>query len=227
MSSTPKDARAQVAQASPSGTMPGSGANTISVPPSLVGIDMKFIHAQEGYETNGYVPYDNNGNVDGSSGVTIGAGVDLGQMNDYDLNRLVKNHGLDPALAARLKPYLGLTRKAADSFLAANPITLSKAEAEQLSNAKYDQIAGDPVNRYDKAMKAAGRPDTFAALPPKMKTVALSVAIQHGANLRYATKRFWKTLLSGSVTAMEHELRNFGPNYKSRRIREADYLGKP
>jgi hypothetical protein len=219
----------QVAQSGPTSSVSGSGTGTPSVPPSLAGIDIKFIHAQEGNELDGYVPKDGSGNVIQNSGVTIGAGVDIGQMNAGDLNQLVTRYGLDPATAAKLTPYLGKTKGAAVAALASHPITLSPAEAEQLSNAKYAEIAEKLASKYDAAMSAAGKTDTFATLDPKMKTVALSVALQLGPNLPSSSPRFWGTLTSGSITAMENELRNFGRRHQfmSRRNREADYLTRP
>jgi lysozyme-like predicted toxin len=228
------------AQGSPSGktgvantfvpTQQSGPASTTTVPKSLTGIDLSFLHAQEGYETNGYVPEKNGVAID-NSGVTIGAGVDLGQMNDYDLNQLIKNHGLDPVLAQKVKPYLGLKRGQAQTYLAQNPITLTKPEAEQLTDAKYSKIAGDLIKRYDAEMAKTGSSSTFASLPDKLKTVALSVALQHGPALDLATRRFWSALTNQDTNAMESELRNFSkdPLYKfnPRRNREADYLTQP
>ncbi len=185
------------------------------------------MHQQEGFEKSGYVPKNNQGQPDGNSGVTIGHGVDLGQMNKGDLDRLVKHYGLDPALAKKVEPYLGLKRNAADRYVTQNPITVTKAEAAQLSSVKYDQIIVDLARAFDAEMKRRGSPQTFAGLSPKLKTVAASVAVQHGAGLSVATPRFWGHLVNQDVPNIIRELRNFGPYHIKRRNREADYLAKP
>ena len=49
-------------------------------------VDTRFLYCHEGFTTCGYVPIDaKNGKVLGHSGVTIGAGIDLGE------NAFVKN----------------------------------------------------------------------------------------------------------------------------------------
>lgn len=49
-------------------------------------VDTKFLYCHEGFTTCGYVPIDaTNGQVLGHSGVTVGAGIDLGK------NAFVKN----------------------------------------------------------------------------------------------------------------------------------------
>ncbi len=60
----------------------GSGSPAPSVAPplpkSLADIDLAFIHGEEGFRTDGYVPADSKGNPIQQSGITIGYGVDLG-----------------------------------------------------------------------------------------------------------------------------------------------------
>ncbi len=149
-------------------------------------------------------------------------------MNKGDLDRLVKHYGLDPALAKKAEPYLGLKRNAADRYVTQNPITVTKAEAAQLSSVKYGHIAVDLAKRYDAEMKQRGNSVKFDDLPPKLKTVALSVAIQFGAaGAQNEAKRFWGHLVNNDIPKLIAELRNFGPNHKPRRRREADYLEKP
>lgn len=158
-------------------------------------------------------------------GVTIGYGVDLGQMNKWDLKRLSERKGLDRELVRKIEPYLGAKKEDAQALLADRPLTLTKEEAEQLSRAKYNDIAQTLADRFNRDMAADGKSDiTFFDLPDRMKTVALSVALQHGPALDRTAPRFWATLKNRDTKAMEAELRNFGPNYKNRRMLEADCL---
>lgn len=171
-----------------------------------------------------YVLEDGDQQPDASSGPTIGAGVDLGQMSTRDLNTLVKDYGLDPALAERLKPYLEIKGKAAKDFVDENPISITSSEAAHLSDAKYSQIRDGLERNFDRAMRQAGESETFTGLPEEMRTVALSVAVQYGENLHLSTPDFWAALTGLDTQAMVDELRNFRDPHDRRRRREADYL---
>ncbi len=56
-------------------------------------------------------------------------------------------------------------------------------------------------------------------------TVIASVAFQYG-DLESRTPNFWKQVISGDWEAAEANLRNFGDNYGTRRVKEADYYNK-
>lgn len=83
-------------------------------------IDFNFIsELEDGRRTKGYVP-----DPEGSkSGVTIGTGVDLGQMAEGDLERL----NLPTALKEKLRPYLGKKKHDALRLLEDMPLHVSEA----------------------------------------------------------------------------------------------------
>ncbi len=170
-------------------------------------IDWGFITGLEAEKLDGYVP------KAGDSGVTIGAGVDLGQRSAGELSM-----GLPLALADRLRPYLGLHGAAAVAALQAKPLHVSKEEAAQLDNWARGLIT-DPLARHYQT--TAGFP--FSSLPSAAQTVIASVSYQYGATWARCP-RFWAKACERDWPAVSHELRNFGDDYPTRRKHEADYL---
>ena len=116
-------------------------------------IDWTFIGEQEGAGVcKGYVPLANTS----ESGVTIATGVDLGQRSAASLATL----GLSPALQAKLAPYCGMKKQAAQAFLDANPLTITTDECTQIDNAiRATHLAGDLQWRSSGATEAL-RPDS-------------------------------------------------------------------
>jgi len=98
-------------------------------------VNWKKIGEWEGNALNGYIPKKGN-QIIGNSGVTVGIGVDLGQMNQQSLDGL----DIPQNLKDKLQPYLGLKRADAERKLdgdptkgiAPAPLTLSQDEVDQL-----------------------------------------------------------------------------------------------
>ncbi|MFP7672701.1 pesticin C-terminus-like muramidase [Marivita sp. S0852] len=191
-------------------------------------IDWNFIARQEGEAvTTGYVPMNAQGAVFGQSGVTIATGFDIGQHSISDLNRLFGQH---PDIIALLTPYVGLKRMRAVEALRAQPLTITDAQASIIDRAVKTAKARAIATTYDAAVASTFRPTrqqrtapTFRSLPREAQTVIMSVAFQYGS-LPTRTPTFWRYAVQQDWRSMERELRNFGDEYTSRRIREADYL---
>jgi len=171
-------------------------------------IDFDFIGQQEGVKSSMYVPK-KNGQVLGDSGPTIGIGLDLGQRNVSDLK------GLSPELIEKLSPYTGMKGSEADSFVENNPLTLTSDELTEVN-------AWTKKTETDKLLKRWAEDSDIAwgDLTPQQATVVASVSYQYGAG----APKFWSHVTSGDWDAAEAELRDFGDEYKSRRLREARYL---
>ena len=177
-------------------------------------IDWDFIGSLEGQSVlEGYVP----DAVGSDSGVTIATGCDLGQITPAKL----AGFGLPPALAAKLKPYLGLRRQAAEGYCDRHPLTITRDEADALDQAVRKPIVEQFRSSYD---QAAGPAPGFDGLPDPAQTVIASVAFQYGADLARRTPRFWATVTAQDWRQAIAELRNFGDHYPTRRCKEADYL---
>ncbi|MEY2343021.1 pesticin C-terminus-like muramidase [Acidithiobacillus sp. IBUN Pt1247-S3] len=123
----------------------------------------------------------------GSSGVTIGVGVDLGQQTANGLRNRVENYVRKygkPAsvdvneLVSRLSPYMGLKLQAAVDALQKHPLFVSKEEASLLSNAikaSERQNTEKLFNNYN-TMGV-----TFQQLPEAAQTVLLDFTYQYGS----------------------------------------------
>lgn len=171
-------------------------------------IDFDFIGQQEGIKSSMYVPK-KNGQVLDDSGPTIGVGLDLGQRNVSDLD------GLSPELIDKLSPYTGMKGSEADSFIKENPLTLTSDELAEVN-------AWTKKTETDKLLKrwAEDSDIAWSDLTPQQATVVASVSYQYGTG----APKFWSHVTSGDWDAAEAELRDFGDEYKSRRLREARYL---
>ena len=192
-------------------------------------IDWKFIAAREGAKIlKGYVPKHKNGTVIDESGVTISTGFDLGQNNESDLKRL----NLSAALHAKLKPYLLLKKNDAVKFLDENPLTITKAEADEIDIAVKKREVGAlkaayNISPYNKGKVTEDKKTvkiTFDDLPSQAQTVIASMSFQWGKIWRRtATLGFWKLVCAqdweGTVKWLRKQSR-----YKSRRKLEADLL---
>lgn len=171
-------------------------------------IDWNFIAELEGIELHGYVP-----DPEGSqSGVTIAMGVDLGQMHEGELA------ALSPALAAKVRPYIGLRKHAALAALKAKPLKVTKPEAFALNNLAQRRILYPLRVRFlrDSGVSFDDQRDRF-------QTVVASVTYQYGSPWA-RTPNFWRSVVARDEGLMIGHLRNFRDKYPTRRNKEADYL---
>lgn len=177
------------------------------------GIDFGFIRQLEGFETKGYVPR-RDGKVLGTSGVTIGAGIDLGQWTPEALADM----GVDEATVDRLRPYIGLKNDKAYSFLRKHPLSMPREQVEQLN----DRVKRHFADRVAKAYRKDSQID-WTSMQPEFKTVITSVLFQYGyERAGERLPKFWGAVTKGDWQAAYKELRNFGDKYQTRRNTEAD-----
>lgn len=170
-------------------------------------VNFDIIQHLEGFHTKGYVPP--KGKTD-KSGVTIGAGFDLGQHVEKDLI----NMGFDKDLIAKLKPYLDKKGQAARNALAAAPLTVTKPVASKITElvkkAKIQETA-DWFNKNNKIGK------TFEELSPELQTTIASVKFQYGIK---QTPNFNQQVLEGRWMDMLDNLAEFGDDFRTRRHKE-------
>jgi hypothetical protein len=187
------------------GTSANSGVGNTS--PNL---NFNFLTQHEGgVRTTGYVP------KSGHSGVTIGAGVDLGSQSIADLIAA----GVDPALISLFTPYLGLQLDAASAYLANHPLTISIENAVTLSA----QLESYNARRIGELYNAASDLNFFD-LPMNTQTAIVDLAYQYGLHLSASTPNFWAQVTHGDWEAAYQNLMNFGDNYSTRRHDEASLI---
>lgn len=180
----------------------------------MISPDWNFIESLEGFETRGYVPKDVAGKPLGQSGVSIGAGVDLGHWPVTALRR----RKVPEPIIEKVAPYCGLRGWDAVHALVI-PLVLTEDEARRLTRTIQGDIVDAVKARYDRASKIA-----LSFIPQQAQTVLISVAFQYGANLAKRTPKFWRAMTTQDWQAAVRELENFGDAYPSRRRREAKYL---
>ena len=178
----------------------------------------EMIERFEGWRSQGYVPRAADGSALGQSGVTIGAGVDLGHWSVEQLTR----RGVPAGLIDKLRPYLGL--RGAAAIAAAPGLRLSIREIDQLSRPIRRAILESLVDRYDKAAAPHGL--EWRKIPVEARSVIASVAFQYGPALsrRDRAPRFWSQITRGDWQGAYRNLLNFGDEYPTRRRQEAAVL---
>lgn len=177
-------------------------------------IDTRFLEELEGFTTHGIVPEDADGKPLGTSGVTVGAGIDLGAQSK---ERLLKA-GVSPETVRKLEPYFGKKKVKAQALLAVRPLQLSEDEARSVTKAIMVDDLDKLISKFNKESEVP-----FTDLSPQQQTVLTSVHHQYG-NLETETKNFWKQTTSGDWGSALGNLRDFKDDYSTRRNKEADYL---
>jgi hypothetical protein len=180
-------------------------------------INWKFIAGLEGGQLlTGYVPEPEKS----KSGVTVGTGIDLGQMTEAQIEAL----DVPEALKRKLSPYAGKIKSEAVAYLEAHPLTITEEEAEALDGTVKGREVQTLVTCYDGAI-AAGEAK-FDALPVEAQTVIASVAFQYGTRLDKRTPKFWAAVTRQDWKATVDILKDFGDHYSKRRNQEAALLEK-
>jgi len=177
-------------------------------------VDWGFIAEREGNETSVYVPTKDS-KVLGTSGPTVGMGIDLGAWTSDKL----KEVGVSEALIDKLSPYGGKKKQAALDFVKANPLSLSKEETDELNSKVKSSILDEIKTQFDKESKTK-----FEDLPSGKQTAVASVFFQYGMNKEKSTwpKNYWSQVTTGDWKGAKANLNNFQDAYDSRRKAEAE-----
>jgi hypothetical protein len=181
-------------------------ADYVSAPaPATTDVDWNTIQQFEGgSQQQGYVPRS------GRSGVTVGAGFDVGQRQNLE--------GLSPDTKEALQPFVGLKRGQAERALAQRGgVNLSPEQTEEVTNFAKNETEQKMKDEWAKISEIP-----FEELSPAQKTVLASVMHQYGTFSR--TPRFSQFAGKGQWEKVVGELKNFGDQYPTRRKKEAEYL---
>lgn len=158
----------------------------------------------------------------GQSGVTIGAGLDLGQQSEADLRRM----GLDQTIIDLFAPYLGKKRVSAMQALTAAPLTITETQCDAVNRAVHGDYIRRAADLYDRNTK--GLP--FAELPQEAQAVIVSLFYQLGspqpANGHAGYPVLYGHLCRGDWRAASHELQTGFRNYAYRRRQEGELLAE-
>ena len=169
-------------------------------------IDTLFVTCHEGTSQCGYVPINSaTGEVAGNSGVTIGAGVDLGSKNRTYFTFIGVT---STTLLNNLEPYFGLTGDAAACAVLERPLQVTVSEANYLTDRVKDSVATSVEQRYAQDQGPNALP--FRSLPRGVRTAVSDVWFQFG--LPSAYPRFWEAVTRNDWRGAVMELRNFYRN---------------
>ena len=137
-----------------------------------------------------------------NSGVTIGAGVDLGQQSASGLQGL----GVAQSIIDTLNPFFGLKgQDAVNAVTAHGAPVLSTTDATTLSDALMNQTRTTVQTNFDAASANA----KFDQLPAEAQTAIVDVAYPSGPNLASSAPNFWSDITTGNWNAAVTELQNW------------------
>ena len=185
----------------------------------MAGIDYDYLRAsiqREGIGAEGksrhtgYVPSDD-------SGVTIGVGFDIGQHNEWELNKIFPDN---PKLVEKLKDYTKLEGDEARKV--AKNLTVSGKDYIDVIvkpiNYKIDRI----VEKYN---EKAGK-NAFQNLEPELQRTIFGITYQMGTG-SFLKSDFWKQVTSKDWTGMLNNMQSNGwGETQARRTKELDILLK-
>ena len=164
----------------------------------------KFLTCHEGFTLCGYVPIDpKSGEVLGQSGLTIGAGVDLGSKSRASFASLSNKTLID-----KVEPYFGLKRNLAACAAIERPLNLTLAEANTLTDTVTNDTANNVSERYHSEKYESSLP--FASIPRAIRTAIVSVWFQFGSPPAYP--KFWSFVIKNDWDNAVVELRKFYTN---------------
>lgn len=197
-----------------SSSLAGSLAAKIGVNINASKIDRNFIRKVEGSLTKAYVPLVGSS----QSGVTVGDGVDLGQMHLSEFNSLP----IDSVLKGKLRPYIGLKRYKAKNYLKSHPLTITQDELNELNTIAANKILTPLVAAYNKSSSVS-----FFNLPKGAQTAIFSYAYQWGPFFGHkaSAKNLWSAFTTQNWQKARSILMN-SKKYSTRRHQEAQLLNQ-
>lgn len=151
----------------PGGGGGGGGINTASGAHAYLtqNFDLEFIRDHEATASEALkatIPEDEDGNPLGTSGMTIGYGVDLGAYSDDLLQSRVDSDGITQDFADKISPYIGKKGNDAQEYLGKHALSFKESERSQLnalSDIRYAHILnGLDVDYYNATCKTDTRP---------------------------------------------------------------------
>lgn len=158
----------------------------------------------------------------GQSGVTIGAGLDLGQQGEADLRRM----GLDSELIGIFRPYLGKKRQDAVAALGNAPLAINESQCDAVNRAVHGDYIRRAADLYDRNTESR----SFADQPQEAQAVIVSLFYQLGspqpANGHAGYPVLYGHLCRGDWRAASHELQTGFRNYAYRRRQEGELLAE-
>jgi len=162
----------------------------------------------------------------GNSGVTIATGFDIGQHNQFELNKL----DLPQAIKDKLKPFIGLKRApAAKKLHEKKGVRIDEKQAKQINVAVKKSKVGRIQTLYNRKALEKKKDLQFQQLPSEIQTAIVSFGFQYGQNFILSTvnpkKTFADLITSQDWDGAADYLQKL-TSFASRRKMEADLIRK-
>ena len=176
-------------------------------------VNLDFLREVEGYRRVPYIPTGSDGKPIGKSGVTVGTGIDLGQMNMAEFDKLP----IDAVARSALAPYVGKTGAEAQAALRLDPPRpIDDYILQGLDQYKIDEGVQALKNKYD----------NWDQIDDQGQTVLLSMYHNFGpASLDYNTTQ---AIADGDYATAFGNLTDINqwknPELYQRRVKEANLL---
>ena len=164
-------------------------------------------HLERGQTLCGYVSVnEEDGQImDETEGVVVGPEVDLGVHSNDSLSQL----GLPRDLISTLKPYLGLRGADAACALINQPLMLSNAETNALTDAVFDATITRAEELYEKIRIKDPVTSTFSSLSRGIRTALVDISFQFKSPLRVQDlPTFWFFVATNDWRRAAEELRS-------------------
>lgn len=214
-------------------------------------IDFTRIAQWEENRLSGYVAWGDGAKGGVNSGVTIAAGVDLGNVSLRDLTSALRlsppPFPADP-FTSKLKPHLQLKKRDACNILSDIPLTITQDEANWLNRWKmkeWARVARDALNQQAQAEIARRRqglpaeaipdwpanmpypamPLLFNGLSQQAQTVAASRAYNAGYLQEPSHRQMLRAIMYGNYDLARKKALDARPQVPNRIAEEFDYLG--
>lgn len=144
-----------------------------------------------------------------NAGVTIGAGVDLGQNGVSDFQAM----GVPQSIINALTPWIGYKGSAASTIVAqiGEPV-LSAADANTLSVDAFNYYTNEIASKFNTALAATNNAYTFSQLPEDTQTAIVDVTYPNGPNLQTSAPNFWGDVIKGQWLSAVGELSDWYNN---------------
>ncbi len=185
------------------------------------------------YHLTPYIPKNNQGTAHAKSGVTLGGGVDIGQIKITEFDDLAEAAGLDQTTRTQLASLVGLKGNDAKKKLdQIGELTLTKAQAEAFTKAKYKKIESELKKIYENNIKDSGLKNgrSYEQLSQEERTVLMSIAMNHGPAIKNMRKTVTYMYYEQYDKVIEELNNYYGPDadplpgHIARRKAEAAYL---
>jgi hypothetical protein len=163
----------------------------------------------------------------GNSGVTIATGVDLSKQDPATLTDILSQDQIN-----YLQRRNAFTATGVDAISAAESLRGFKI-SDQQAEALESRIYGTIENKLrERLTEVSGDPNSFDKMTPRQQTAIMSLAINHGPELKYNNGNNYRAIelaAAGDWNGYISELNNFGeslPGLTKRRKQEATYLSE-